>query len=137
MERGRRARPLSNPGVRRADVHGVGGRLGRQSGRAPHPRRGHGEVHAVFGTVSMKIKVLYLASLREQLGKSGEDLEIPPATSTVARFRALLMARGGPWPPALAQGKALRVAVNQEMAQPATAVRPGDEIAFFPPATGG
>ncbi len=77
----------------------------------------------------MKIKVLYLASLREQLGKPGEDLEIPPATSTVAGL--------GPWQTALAQGNALRVAVNQEMAQPTTPVKPGDEVAFFPPVTGG
>ena len=54
----------------------------------------------------MKVKILYLASLREQLGKPGEDLEIPPATSTVAGLRALLMVRGGPWQTALAQGKA-------------------------------
>jgi len=85
----------------------------------------------------VKVKVLYLASLRERLGKSGEDLELPPATSTVAGLRTLLMARGGAWQVALAQGKALRVAVNQEMAQPTTPVRPGDEIAFFPPVTGG
>jgi len=85
----------------------------------------------------MKIKVVYLASLREQLGKSGEDLEIPPVTSTVAGLRTLLMARGGAWQTALAQGRALRVAVNQEMAEPATPVKPGDEIAFFPPVTGG
>ena len=85
----------------------------------------------------MKIKVLYLASLREQLGKPGEDLEIPPATSTVAGLRALLMARGGAWHTALAQSRALRVAVNQEMAQSTTPVNPGDEIAFFPPVTGG
>jgi len=85
----------------------------------------------------MKIKVLYLASLREQLGKSGEDVEISPATSTVAGLRTLLMARGGAWQTALAQGRVLRVAVNQEMAQPTTRVNPGDEIAFFPPVTGG
>jgi molybdopterin synthase sulfur carrier subunit len=85
----------------------------------------------------MKVKILYLASLREQLGKSGEDLEIPPATSTVAGLRALLMARGGAWQTALAQGRALRVAVNQEMALPTTSVKPGDEVAFFPPVTGG
>ena len=85
----------------------------------------------------MKVKILYLASLREQLGKTGEDLEISPATSTVAGLRTLLMARGGPWQSALAQGKALRVAVNQEMAQPATSVKSGDEVAFFPPVTGG
>ncbi|TMG93092.1 MAG: molybdopterin converting factor subunit 1 [Betaproteobacteria bacterium] len=85
----------------------------------------------------MKVKILYLASLREQLGKAGEDLEISPSASTVAGLRALLMARGGPWQSALAQGKALRVAVNQEMAQPTTAVKPGDEVAFFPAVTGG
>jgi sulfur-carrier protein len=85
----------------------------------------------------MKIKVLYLASLREQLGRPGEDIEVSPATSTVAGLRALLMARGGAWQTALAQGKALRVAVNQEMAQPATPVKAGDEVAFFPPVTGG
>ena len=85
----------------------------------------------------MKVKVLYLASLREQLGKPGEDLEVPPAMSTVAGLRTLLMARGGTWQTALGQGKALRVAVNQEMAQPTTSVKPGDEVAFFPPVTGG
>src|SRR5438132_876402 len=137
MERARRARSVSHPGLRGADVHGLGGRPGRQSGRASHPRRGRGEVHAVFGAVSMKVRILYLASLREQLGKPGEDLEIPSATSTVAGLRTLLMARGGTWQAALAQGRALRVAVNQEMAQPATPVKPGDEVAFFPPVTGG
>jgi molybdopterin synthase sulfur carrier subunit len=85
----------------------------------------------------MKVKVLYFAGLREQLGKPGEDLELSTVVSTVAGLRTYLMARGGPWQSALAQGKALRVAVNQEMAQPATPVRPGDEVAFFPPVTGG
>ena len=83
----------------------------------------------------MKVKVLYFAGLREQLGTSGEDLEVPP--STVAGLRTRLMARGGVWQSALAHGKALRVAVNQEMAQPSTPVKAGDEIAFFPPVTGG
>jgi molybdopterin synthase sulfur carrier subunit len=83
----------------------------------------------------MKVKVLYFAGLREQLGTPGEDLEVSP--TTVAGLRSQLMARGGAWQSALAQGKALRVAVNQEMAQPGTPVKPGDEIAFFPPVTGG
>jgi len=81
------------------------------------------------------IKVLYFAGLREQLGTAGEDLETSP--TTVAGLRSMLMARGGAWQSALAQGRALRVAVNQEMAQPTTPVKPGDEIAFFPPVTGG
>jgi molybdopterin synthase sulfur carrier subunit len=85
----------------------------------------------------MKVKVLYFAGLREQLGKPGEDLDIASSGSTVAALRSQLMARGGVWQSALAQGRALRVAVNQEMAQPTTPVKPGDEIAFFPPVTGG
>ena len=83
----------------------------------------------------MTIKVLYFAGLREQVGTPGEDLDAAPAT--VAGLRALLMARGGAWQSALAQGRALRVAVNYEMAQPTTPVKPGDEVAFFPPVTGG
>jgi molybdopterin synthase sulfur carrier subunit len=85
----------------------------------------------------MKVKVLYFAGLREQLGKPGEELDVSLAVTTVAGLRTLLMSRGGAWQSALAQGKALRVAVNQEIAQPATPVKPGDEVAFFPPVTGG
>ena len=83
----------------------------------------------------MKVKVLYFAGLREQLGTAGEDLDL--ASTTVAGLRSQLIARGGAWQSALAQGKSLRVAVNQEMAQPTTPVKPGDEVAFFPPVTGG
>jgi molybdopterin synthase sulfur carrier subunit len=85
----------------------------------------------------MRVRVLYFAGLREQLGKPGEDLELSAAASTVAGLRAQLMSRGGAWQSALGQGKAVRVAVNQEMAQPTTPVKSGDEIAFFPPVTGG
>jgi len=85
----------------------------------------------------MKIRVLYFAGLREQLGSSGEDLDAAPAITTVAGLHTLLMARGGAWKTALAQGRAVRVSVNQEMAQPTTPVSPGDEVAFFPPVTGG
>ena len=85
----------------------------------------------------MKLKVLYFAALSERLGTRGEDLEVSPTVTTVAGLRALLMDRGGAWQSALAQGKALRVAVNQEMALPTTPVKSGDEVAFFPPVTGG
>jgi molybdopterin synthase sulfur carrier subunit len=83
------------------------------------------------------VKVLYFAKLREDLGKSAEELALPGDVTTVAALRAHLMARGGTWQSALGQGKAVRVAVNQEMAEPATPVRAGDEVAFFPPVTGG
>jgi len=85
----------------------------------------------------MKIKVLYFAGLREQVGSRGEELEVPGQASTVAGLRSLLQARGGAWQSALAQGKAVRIAVNQELAAATTPVKPGDEVAFFPPVTGG
>lgn len=85
----------------------------------------------------MKIKLLYFAGLREQLGRPGEDLELSVPVSTVAGLRAMLMTRGGAWRSTLAEGKAVRVAVNRHIAQPTTPVKTGDEVAFFPPVTGG
>jgi molybdopterin synthase sulfur carrier subunit len=83
------------------------------------------------------VKLLYFARLREDLGTGIEALALPAGVTTVAALRAHLMARGGAWASVLANGKALRVAVNQEMADPATPVKAGDEVAFFPPVTGG
>ena len=85
----------------------------------------------------MKLKVLYFAALREQVGTSGEDIELPPGVATVAALRSHLVARGGAWQSALAEGKLVRAAVNQDMAKPSAAIKAGDEVAFFPPVTGG
>ena len=86
---------------------------------------------------SNMVKVLYFAKLREDLGCAQEDLALPAGVDTVASLRAYLMARGGAWHEAFARGGAFRVAVNQDMAQPGTPVSAGDEVAFFPPVTGG
>jgi molybdopterin synthase sulfur carrier subunit len=83
------------------------------------------------------IKVLYFAKLREDLGTTGEQMALPEGVATVAQLRAHLIGRGGEWAKALANGRALRVAVNHEMADPATPLASGDEVAFFPPVTGG
>lgn len=85
----------------------------------------------------MKIRLLYFAGLREQLGTAGEELELPPGVGTVAALRAHLRQRGPAWQAALADGKLLRTAVNQNMASAETKLAPGDEVAFFPPVTGG
>ncbi|HLE66952.1 MAG TPA: molybdopterin converting factor subunit 1 [Burkholderiales bacterium] len=85
----------------------------------------------------MKLKVLYFASLREHLGTAGEEIELPAGVATVAALRSHLMQRGGAWRAALADGRLLRIAVNRDMANPAAAIGPGDEVAFFPPVTGG
>lgn len=85
----------------------------------------------------MKVRVLYFASLREQVGRSKEELELPGDASTVGALRALLQVRGGAWATALAEGKLLRMAVNMDMVQADAAIKAGDEVAFFPPVTGG
>lgn len=85
----------------------------------------------------MKIRILYFASIREKLGKEAEEIELPAEVATVAGLRSYLSARGGAWEEALADGKLLRAAVNQDMVQPTAAIKAGDEVAFFPPVTGG
>ena len=85
----------------------------------------------------MKVKILYFASIREKLGKDAEELDLPAGVVTVAGLRSHLRLRGGAWADAMAEGKLLRAAVNQDMAQAAAAIKAGDEVAFFPPVTGG
>jgi molybdopterin synthase sulfur carrier subunit len=85
----------------------------------------------------MKIKVLFFAGLREQLGSAGEEIEVPAGVSTVAGLRSHLQARGGPYEKAFAEKALVRMAVNQDMVPPTTRIKSGDEVAFFPPVTGG
>jgi sulfur-carrier protein len=85
----------------------------------------------------VKVKILFFAGLREQLGTSGEELELPAGVSTVAGLRAHLLQRGGAWSTTLAEGKLIRAAVNQDMAEQTARIKGGDEVAVFPPVTGG
>ncbi|MBI5785737.1 MAG: molybdopterin converting factor subunit 1 [Rhodocyclales bacterium] len=84
----------------------------------------------------MTTKVLYFASLREALGSSGEEISLPAGVATTGALRDLIAARGEPWSQ-LARAKNLRCAVNQAMVGFDAAVQAGDEVAFFPPVTGG
>ena len=85
----------------------------------------------------MKVKLVFFAALREQLGTSAEEIELPAGVTTVAGLRSHLVQRGGAWQSALADKRLVRVAVNQDMAEARSALKPDDEIAFFPPVTGG
>jgi molybdopterin synthase sulfur carrier subunit len=85
----------------------------------------------------MKVKLLYFASVREHVGVAVEDLELPEGVRTVGALRTLLRARGGSWQTAFAEGRVVRTAVNQSIAKADAGIAPGDEIAFFPPVTGG
>jgi molybdopterin synthase sulfur carrier subunit len=81
--------------------------------------------------------VLYFARLREALQRDREVVDVPPSIATVTDLRTWLVARGEPWSSAFAEIKRIRAAVDQSMAQDATPLREGAEVAFFPPVTGG
>ena len=83
------------------------------------------------------ITLVYLARLREALGASAEQVELPGEVGTVAGLLAWLRGRGGVWAAELAPNRAVRVAVNYDMARADTPVKAGDEVALFPPVTGG
>jgi molybdopterin synthase sulfur carrier subunit len=85
----------------------------------------------------LTVNVVYLARLREAFGRAGEALKIAAAPATVTDVLAALRARGDPFAHELAPGRAVRVAVNHDIAAPDTLVRDGDEVALLPPVTGG
>ena len=85
----------------------------------------------------MKVKVLFFAGLREQLGVPAMDVDLPAGVTTVAGLKSFLAEKGGAWQEALSGKKLLRAAVNQDMVDAGAALKAGDEVAFFPPVTGG
>lgn len=84
----------------------------------------------------MTVKLLYFANLRETLGISGEEIALPAGVADVAGLRTHLSARGDVWRE-LTRSQNLRAAVNQRMVGPEAVIADGDEVAFFPPVTGG
>ena len=85
-------------------------------------------------SVGKNVKVLYFAGLREALGRGSENIELPEGIATVGALRDWLAGQGRD---KLASAKNLRCAVNQDMVGPEAPIRDGDEVAFFPPVTGG
>lgn len=85
----------------------------------------------------MPIRILYLASFRERAGRAEELVEPPAAVASVDALIDWLVARGGREAGVFAERGGVRVAVNHEFRRPAAPVAPGDEVAFFPPVTGG
>lgn len=83
------------------------------------------------------ITLLYFARLREALGTGREELVLPAGINTLGALRAHLAQRGEAWAKEMAAGRNLRAAVNQDIATADTAIKDGDEVAFFPPVTGG
>jgi molybdopterin synthase sulfur carrier subunit len=83
------------------------------------------------------LHLLYFAWLRERIGCGEEAVALPGGVATVADLIAWLRGRGPGYAAAFAAAATVRCAVNQDFADPTTPVAPGDEVAFFPPVTGG
>lgn len=82
------------------------------------------------------INVLFFAQVRELLGESGLQVEATDELSSAEMLRATLAAKDEKWGRVLASDKLL-VAVNQTISSWDTPIQDGDEVAFFPPVTGG
>ena len=83
------------------------------------------------------IDLLYFASLKEVLGTAGEQMELPQDIHSINQLKSLLAERGGNWEHAFINNTSLLVSINQQMANDQSPIKSGDEIAFFPPVTGG
>jgi sulfur-carrier protein len=83
------------------------------------------------------MRLLYFAWLRAKIGMAEERVEPPPGIGDVAALLRWLQSRGPGFAEALKDLSAVRVAVNQEYVPPSHKIGPGDEVALFPPMTGG
>lgn len=83
------------------------------------------------------MKLLYFAWVRTNIGKAGEELSPPPQVQNVEQLLNWLATRGPNYAAALDRRNMIKVAVNQEYVDPEAPVSPNDEVALFPPVTGG
>jgi molybdopterin synthase sulfur carrier subunit len=83
------------------------------------------------------LRILYFAWLRERTGHAEEAVPMPDGVATVGDLMAWLRARDAGHAAAFINPRLVRAAVNQILAAPDTPLAPGDEVAFFPPVTGG
>ena len=83
------------------------------------------------------MKLLYFAWVRQKVGMSEEELHAPASVTTVSALIDFLKSRGPGYEAAFRDVKALRVAVNQQHSGFDARIGPHDEVAFFPPVTGG
>ena len=83
------------------------------------------------------MKILYFAWVRSYIGVSEEEVRVPEGIETVLDLMEWLCRRGGGYSRALSRPEVIRVAINQEFAGLGDMIREEDEVAFFPPITGG
>lgn len=83
------------------------------------------------------LKVLFFASLREKLGVAEEEIIFTEELSDIAALRQFFCQRGGVWQDTLGTEQKIMTAINQTMVDQQQSLNDGDEVAFFPPVTGG
>lgn len=83
------------------------------------------------------MRILYFAWLRQKIGRGEDVLDVPLTVKTVEQLVQWLRDRGPEYQSTFAEDSLVRVAVNQVHVERAAAVANGDEVAFFPPVTGG
>ena len=83
------------------------------------------------------MKLIYFAWLRARIGCAEEEIDLPPGVKDVAGLLDWLRSRGSGYAEAVRDLSVVRVAVNQNYVGLEHPIREGDEIAVFPPVTGG
>lgn len=85
----------------------------------------------------MNIKVLYFARIKESVNYSTEDIALPSDVSTITALKNFLAQRGDAWTELFDGKQTIRAAINHELVDNMADINDGDEVAFFPPVTGG
>lgn len=85
----------------------------------------------------MKVKLFYFARVREAIGVDREELDLGSDIKTVSDLIEVLKGRGSHWQDMFSMSTTFRMAVNQEMVEATHKISANDEVAFFPPITGG
>jgi molybdopterin synthase sulfur carrier subunit len=83
------------------------------------------------------LRLRYFAWVRERVGKTDEDIEVPPGVTTIGELMAWLASRGEEYAYAFANPKIIRAAIDRTHVKAETPIGKAAEIAFFPPMTGG
>lgn len=85
----------------------------------------------------MNVTILYFARIKEVVNYSSEQVALPEGVETIVALKSWLSGRGDTWKKLFDGSSVVRAAINHELVDDLAAIEEGDEVAFFPPVTGG